>query len=1215
MTGEEGKVSGIEKFDGTDFGYWRMQIEDYLYGKKLHLPLLGEKLEDMEDAEWTLLDRQVLGVIRLTLSRTVAHNVVKEKTTAELMTALCGMYEKPSANNKVHLMKKLFNLKMAEGTAVAQHLNEFNTITNQLSSVEIEFDDEIRALIVLASLPNSWEAMRMAVSNSAGKGKLKYNDIRDLILGEEVRRRDAGETSSSGSALNLEARGRGKDRNYNRGRSKSRKGRSKSKPGRQLECWNCGKTGHIRKNCWELKKKNENDSANVVTEEVHDALLLSVDSPIESWVLDSGASFHTTAHQEIIQNYVAGDFGKVYLADDEALDVVGMGDVRITLPNGSVWLLQKVRHVPELKRNLISVGQLDTEGHAILFMGGTWKITKGAMVVARGKKTGTLYMTTSPRDTIAVAEAGTDTNLWHRRLGHMSEKGMKVLLSKGKLPNLKSVEFDMCESCILGKQKKVSFLKGGRTPKSKKLELVHTDLWGPSPIASLGGSRYYVTFIDDSSRKVWVYFLKNKSEVFETFKKWRAMVETETDLKLKCLRSDNGGEYINGGFKEFCAANGIRMEKTIPRTPQQNGVAERMNRTLNERARSMRLHAGLPETFWADAVNTAAYLINRGPSVPLEFRIPEEVWSGKEVNLSYLKVFGCVSYVHIDSDARSKLDAKSRKCFFIGYGDETFGYRFWDDQNRKVIRSRNVIFNEQVMYKDRSSTKLDDVKVEQKKSEFVNLDEFSNNTMQNSGQEEKENANPQVEQCTPAITVCRSSRNIRPPQRFSPSLFYILLTDGGEPESYDEALQIEDSIKWELAMKDEMNSLMTSQTWELTELPQRKKALHNKWVYRVKEEHDGSKRYKARLVVKGFQQKEGVDYTDIFSPVVKLTTIRLVLGIVATENLHLEQLDVKTAFLHGDLEEDIYMSQPQGFIVQGKENLVCKLRKSLYGLKQAPRQWYKKFDSFMYSTGFTRNNLSKQFAMKDLGPAKQILGMRIIRDRANGTLKLSQTEYVKKILSRFSMDEAKPVSTPLGSHFRLTKDQSPKTEQEQAYMSKVPYASAIGSLMYAMVCTRPDIAHAVGVVSRYMSNPGKQHWEAVKWILRYLKGTLGTSLCFTGADMKLTGYVDSDLAGDVDTRKSTTGYVYTLGGIAVSWVSRLQKIVALSTTEAEYVAVTEAGKEMVWLQGFLEELGQRQKKGILHSDSQSAIFLAKNPGISFQNKAHTIEISFYSFSA
>ena len=188
--------------------------------------------------------------------------------------------------------------------------------------------------------------------------------------------------------------------------------------------------------------------------------------------------------------------------------------------------------------------------------------------MARGKKTSTLYMTSSLRDIIAVADASTDTSLWHYRLGHMSEKGMKMLLSKGKLLELKSIAFDMCESRILGKQKNVSFLKTDRTPKAEKLELVHTDLWGPSSVASLGGSRYYITFIDDSSRKVWVYFLKNKSEVFETFKKWKAMVETETSLKVKCLRSDNGREYIDGGFSEYCAAQGIRMEKTIPRTPQ-----------------------------------------------------------------------------------------------------------------------------------------------------------------------------------------------------------------------------------------------------------------------------------------------------------------------------------------------------------------------------------------------------------------------------------------------------------------------------------------------------------------------------------------------------------------------------------------------------------------------------------------------------------------------
>ena len=978
-----------------------------------------------------------------------------------------------------------------------------------------------------------------------------------------------------------------------------------------------------------------------MTEEAGDAMILSINSPIESWILDSGASFHATPCQEIMENYVSGDFGKVHLADDETLKIVGKGDIILKLPNQTTWKLQGVRHVPGLRRNLISVGQLDGEGYCTTFSGHEWKITKGALVIARGKKTGTLYVTSNLENIVAVADADGKSNLWHQRLGHMSEKGMKTLLSKGKLPDLKNVDVSLCEDCIFGKQKKVSFTKSGKTPKAERLELVHTDVWGPSPVSSLAGSLYYVTFIDDSTRKLWVYFLKKKSEVFDTFRKWKAMVENETGLKIKRVRSDNGGEYRDNRFREFCVNNGIKMEKTVPMTPQQNGIAERMNRTLNERARSMRIHAGLPKMFWAEAVNTAAYLINRGPSIPLDGKLPEEVWSGKEVNLSHLRVFGCISYVHIDSAERSKLDAKSNKCVFVGYGGDEFGYRFWDYENRKIIRSRDVIFNENVMYKDRSIAESSSSSTEAETKEFVEFEEISGNDVQISPEAVQE------EPGTPALR--RSSRIPKPIQRYSPSLHYLLLSDSGEPECYDQAMQVEDSVKWESAMKDEMDSLMSNQTWELAELPLDKKALHNKWVYRIKEEHDGNKRYKARLVVKGFQQKEGVDYNEIFSPVVKLTTIRLVLKIVAAENLHLEQLDVKTAFLHGDLEEELYMRQPEGFIKEDKKNLVRRLKKSLYGLKQAPRQWYKKFDSFMSSHGFTRcqadhccyfkkfdNNfiilllyvddmlvvgsdmqeivnlkqkLSKQFEMKDLGAAKQILGMRIKRDTNSRTLLLSQDKYINKVLSRFNMQNAKVVITPLGVHFRLSIEQSPKTEEERAYMAKVPYASAIGSLMYVMVCTRPDIAQAVGAVSRYMNNPGKLHWEAVKWILRYLRGTTGKALCFKGGDTILTGYVDADLAGNVDIRRSTTGYVYTLGGTAVSWGSQLQKIVALSTTEAEYVAVTEASKEMVWLQSFLEELGKKQEDNVLYCDSQSAIHLAKNP--SFHSRTKHIQLRYH----
>jgi ATP-binding cassette subfamily B (MDR/TAP) protein 1 len=366
-----------------------------------------------------------------------------------------------------------------------------------------------------------------------------------------------------------------------------------------------------------------------------------------------------------------------------------------------------------------------------------------------------------------------------------------------------------------------------------------------------------------------------------------------------------------------------------------------------------------------------------------------------------------------------------------------------------------------------------------------------------------------------------------------------------------------------------------------------------------------------------------------------MTSIRVILGLVASMDLELEQMDVKTAFLHGNLDEEIYMEQPEGFKVQGKEHLVCKLQKSLYGLKQAPRQWYKKFDSFMMGQGYKRTEadqcvyiqkfpdggfvilllyvddmlivgqnkamisklkmeLSKFFEMKDLGPAEQILGMKIVRDRKAKKLWLSQQKYVERVIKRFNMEHAKPASTPLANHFKLSKHSCPTTKKEIEEMAEIPYSSAVGSLMYAMVCTRPDIAHAVGVVSRFLSNPGKEHWEAVKWILRYLKGTSKMCLCYGGAKPVMEGYTDSDMAGDLVGRKSTSGFLFTFAGGSISWQSKLQKCVALSTTEAEYIAAAEAGKEMLWVKRFLQELGVNQEEYLVHCDSQSALDLSKN---------------------
>jgi hypothetical protein len=265
--------------------------------------------------------------------------------------------------------------------------------------------------------------------------------------------------------------------------------------------------------------------------------------------------------------------------------------------------------------------------------------------------------------------------------------------------------------------------------------------------------------------------------------------------------------------------------------------------------------------------------------------------------------------------------------------------------------------------------------------------------------------------------------------------------------------------------------------------------------------------------------------------------------------------------------------------------------------------------SNMQDINVLKNKLVNSFAMKDLGVAKKILGMRITRDRKNRKLTLSQGEYTEKVLERFRMQNAKPVSTPLANHFKLTKEMCPKTQEEIEYMSSVSYSSAVGSLMYAMVCTRQDIAHAVGVVSRYMNNPGKEHWEVVKWILRYLRGTTTHALYFGGSDTFLEGYVDSDMAGDKDSRKSTIGYVFTIGGTTVSWILKLQKVVSLSTTEEEYVAAIEASKEIIWLQRFMEELGKKQENNRLHCESHSAIHLANNS--SFHSNTKHIQLRYH----
>ncbi|KAL4301915.1 hypothetical protein GQ457_10G014520 [Hibiscus cannabinus] len=347
-----------------------------------------------------------------------------------------------------------------------------------------------------------------------------------------------------------------------------------------------------------------------------------------------------------------------------------------------------------------------------------------------------------------------------------------------------------------------------------------------------------------------------------------------------------------------------------------------------------------------------------------------------------------------------------------------------------------------------------------------------------------------------------------------------------------------------------MNSMKNNEVWDLVSLPDGVKAIGCKWVFKTKKDSKGNiERYKARLVAKGFTQREGIDYTDTFSPVSKKDSLRIVLALVTQFDLELQQMDVKTAFLNGDLEEEVYMKQPEGFSSSDGENLVCKLKKfyilietSLPGMLHEVKQF-----------------LSKNFDMKDMGDASYVIGIKIHCDRHKGILGLSQETYINKVLEIFRMKDCSPSVAPIVKGDKFNLNQCPKNEFEREQMKNIPYASVVGSLMYAQVCTRPDIAFAVGMLGRYQSNPGIDHWRAAKKVLRYLKGTKEYMLTYKRSDhLEVVGYSDSDFAGCVDSRKSTSGYIFMFASGAISWRSVKQTLTATSTMEAEFVSCFEA---------------------------------------------------------
>ncbi|WJX64387.1 hypothetical protein P8452_49170 [Trifolium repens] len=1200
----------IEKFTGSnDFGLWKVKMKALLIHHKCVEALKGiaQMPATLSDEEKKDMDEKALSSIILCLGDKVLREVAKETSAAAMWSKLDSLYMTKSLAHKQLLKQQLYFFRMVENKSIGEQLSEFNKIVDDLANIDVNLEDEDKAFHLLCAFPKSLENLKDALLFGK-EGTITLDEVQSALRTKELSKFKDLKIEDSGEGLNV-ARGRSE----HKGKGKGKKYRSKSRPkgegGSKFKCYHCHEPGHFKKDC---PKRNGGggSSAQIATSdegyESAGALAVTSWEPEKSWVMDSGCSYHMCPRKEYFETLELKEDGVVRLGNDKACKV---------------------------------------QGYSTRIERGVMRISHGALVIAKGSKMNGLYIlegsTVISNACVTSVENADITKLWHLRLGHVSERGLVELAKQGLLGKEKLNKLDFCDNCTLGKQHKVKFGVGVHKS-SRPFEYVHSDLWGPASVSTHGGGSYFLSIIDDYSRRVWVHIIKNKSDTFEKFKEWHTLIENQTGTKLKVLRTDNGLEFVSEQFNEFCRLKGIKRHRTVAYTPQQNGLAERMNRTLLERVRCMLLGAGLPKSFWGEAVNTAAYLINRCPLTGIDLKTPMEVWSGRPCDYSNLKIFGCLAFAHIKQD---KLDARAVKCVFIGYPDGVKGYKLWmmGPGRSKFIISRDVTFDETRMgmkckdLEERPETGVEKIQFEVEPSTDEREKEDQTQVPEESGSDESTTSDYQ-------LARDRERRVIRPPNRlgYADLICYALNAaeevQDSEPKNFREALESIDGKDWLKAMNEEMLSLEKNQTWKLVPLPKNKRVVGSKWVFKKKDGIPGveAPRYKARLVAKGFTQVEGIDYNEIFSPVVKHCSIRVLMAIVNQYDLELEQMDVKTAFLHGELEETIYMQQPEGFVED--KSKVCLLKKSLYGLKQSPRQWYRRFDEFLLKGGFVRSNydscvymmkrnekvilylllyvddilmassdkheiqklkemLNGEFEMKDLGSAKRILGMDILRDRSKGELFLSQHDYLKKVVERFRMSDSKVVNTPLGHHSKLSIKQCPQSEDERKKMESTPYASGVGSIMYGMVCSRPDLSYAISVVSRFMANPGQVHWQALKWVLRYLNGSLKGGLKYKKIDPgkdALEGYVDADYAGNVDTRKSLSGFVFTLFGTAVTWKANQQSVVALSTTQAEYIALVEGVKEAIWLKGMIGEMGIGQGCVKIHCDSQSAIHLANH---------------------
>lgn len=975
----------------------------------------------------------------------------------------------------------------------------------------------------------------------------------------------------------------------------------------------------------------------------------------------------------------------VVVGSGDTLYSEGIGDVLLSLKGVSLHL-PACLFVPGLSMNLLSVSQMDKAGCAILFSKGEARLCKDSeeIVMATKLKSNLYEVTLKPLAPESAHPAATG-DVWHRRLGHVNSSALKRLHESVEgFP--RTVMPDRCSSCTLAKMTRASF-PTSTTTTVEPLELLSVDLAGPFD-HTIGGARYFMIVVDDFSKNYHVELLRNKSGAVGLLKLLVRRWETQLGKRVKVIRSDNGGEFDNGDMAAFCTERGIRQQMTTARTPEQNGAAERAVRTTKEGIRALLIESGLEDKYWGAAARNFIYVRNRTKTPGGGDKTAHEMFTGVKPHLSHIRVFGCVAYMHIPREDRvgSVWKPKARPCVFLGYGDaEDKAKKAWilfDPCTEKKYVTTHVTFCEDQRWADRrvdtpgTSGFLDSLlpprlpigevpanaPTGEADLEPVTEEAVPENTAPESSedlpsslvegvqqprggvgvwgggwtyQEESESPLP----IEPVVLPEGAKRVRRQPARFAEQGMVAEHDD----KSMEEMLHLEyacstmpdpEEPRFREAKRDEMASMAENGVWTLVPRDEcLSRVIGVKWVCNMKDLPDGSQKAKARLVAQGHRQREGIDFQEIFAPVVKLESIRYILARACVSKMRLAQGDVKTAFLTSPIgtDENIYVEQPKGFVQSGKEDYVCKLNKAIYGLHQSPRLFYRHILSKLTAFGFektpadpsvfirqsergkvilalyvddsliaadtdelvqeTKAMLDTEFQMKWTDDPKVLLGIEIERS-PDGSITLSQRKFAKEILEQFGMLNANTVKTPIDQVIpAYSSGAAPPAD------TRFPFREFIGKANYLARGTRPDLAFAISHLASFSSSFQETQWKACERVMKYIRGTIDMSIAYSpSGNVEVLGYSDADHAADPGDRRSIGAYVFTLASGPISWSSKKQSTVALSSTEAEYMAMGEAGKEALWLKKLDKGLGFDEDREYVRifEDNEPAIALAKN---------------------